>query len=129
MFSKQDDIIVADSGCNFAIQVGMELSRSRISWFKHNDLGDLEEQLKKITAKDKKGVTPKNRRFIIVEGVYENYGDLAPLDKINELAKKYCFRIIMEDSFGIGVLGKTGRGTHEHFNIPVCERFLLFGIM
>lgn len=41
------------------------------------------------------------------------------MDKIIELKNKYRFRVIMDDSFGIGVLGKTGRGTCEHFGIPV----------
>lgn len=45
--------------------------------------------------------------------------DIAPLPKIMELKEKYCFRIIMDDSYGIGVLGKSGRGTCEHYGIPV----------
>ena len=51
--------------------------------------------------------------------------DIAPLPKIMELKEKYCFRIIMDDSYGIGVLGKTGRGTCEHFGIPVCPIAIL----
>lgn len=45
--------------------------------------------------------------------------DLVPLPKIMELKEKYCFRIILDDSYGIGVLGKTGRGTCEHYGIKV----------
>lgn len=57
--------------------------------------------------------------FLIWIGLYLNYGDVAPLDKIMKLKEKYCYRLIMDDTYGIGVLGKTGRGTTEHYNVPV----------
>jgi len=122
VFAKRTDTILSDEACNFAVQVGVELSRSKTVYFKHNDVADLEAKMQQIVSRDKKGVTPKHRRFLIVQGVYENYGDVAPLDKIVELAKKYRFRVVIEDTFGVGVLGKTGRGTHEHFNIPVRNK-------
>ncbi|KAL9645000.1 hypothetical protein ABK040_004493 [Willaertia magna] len=115
-FCKRGDVLVVDEGCNYAIKTGAHLSRSTIYYFKHNDMNDLERVLKKVTSDDK-GREPNNRRFIIVEGVYENSADIAPLKEILELKNKYCFRIMVEDSFGMGVLGKTGRGTIEHFNL------------
>ena len=57
-------------------------------------------------------------------GLYCNHGDFAPLPKIIELKKKYKFRLIMDDSYGIGNVGKTGRGTCEYFNVDV--KFLIF---
>ncbi|KAF0984304.1 hypothetical protein FDP41_007481 [Naegleria fowleri] len=120
-FSKRGDIIVCDDACNYAIKTGCHLSRSEVIYFKHNDMEDLENVLKKICANDK-GATPNNRRFIVVEGVYENCGDIAPLKEIIELKKKYVgFRIALDDSFGVGVLGKTGRGTIEHFGLDIND--------
>jgi len=121
-FSKRGDIIVCDDACNYAIKTGCHLSRSDVRYFKHNDMKDLEEVLKKVCANDVPGTTPKTRRFIVVEGVYENNADIAPLKEIIELKKKYVgFRMILDDSFGVGVLGKTGRGTIEHFGLDIND--------
>lgn len=78
----------------------------------------LEQILRDISKKDN-GKPVTNRRFIVFQGVYENQGDIAPLDKIVELKHKYCYRLIMDDSFGFGVLGKSGRGTLEHFGVSI----------
>jgi serine palmitoyltransferase len=83
-------------------------------------MADLERVLQKVKAADQKNPKKKlNRRFIVIEGLYANYGDIAPLPKIMELKNKYYFRLIMDDSFGIGAIGKTGRGTCEHFGVAV----------
>jgi 7-keto-8-aminopelargonate synthetase-like enzyme len=52
-------------------------------------------------------------------GLYVNYGDIVPLPKIMELKEKYKYRIMLDDSYGIGVLGKKGRGVCEHYGIDV----------
>lgn len=116
----------SDSGVSFSTATGIDLSRSPVQYFKHNDMADLERILQAVKEKDRKH-PPKqlNRRFIVVEGVYVNHGDIVPLNKVLELAAKYCFRIIMDDSFGFGALGKTGRGTCEHFGVPVTSIDLL----
>ena len=59
------------------------------------------------------------RRFLVVEGVYANYGDLAALRKIVELKDKYHYRLILDESFALGALGKTGRGSLEHHDMSV----------
>jgi serine palmitoyltransferase len=83
-------------------------------------MSHLEQILREQAKKDgKREVT--NRRFIVFQGVYESLGDVAPLKKIVELKHKYCYRLLMDDSFGIGVLGKTGRGTVEHFDVPISD--------
>ena len=61
------------------------------------------------------------RKFITVEGLYSNYGDICPLPKILELKNKYKVRIFLEESFSLGVFGKTGRGLTEHFGVPVSR--------
>ncbi|KAF8934871.1 serine palmitoyltransferase component [Dissophora ornata] len=129
-FSKRGDIIVADDGCNFAILKGTQISRSVIKWYKHNDMSDLERVLESIrveTLAHKK--RPLTRRFIVTEGLFQNYGDIAPLDKIIELKNKYKYRVILDESSSFGVLGKTGRGLTEVFNIPAKEVDMIVGSM
>jgi serine palmitoyltransferase len=120
-FAKKGDIIVVDSGISFASKVGINLSRATIKWFKHNDMQDLErvlEQMKEEHLRSKKKLT---RRFLVIEGVYQNTGNIVPLDKVMQLKDKYCFRIFLDDSNGIGVLGKTGRGTCEYHGVPAKD--------
>ena len=60
---------------------------------------------------------PLNRRFIVVEGICKASGDITPLDKVTILKGKYKFRLVVDESYSFGVLGKTGRGACEHFNL------------
>eukprot|EP00698_Gefionella_okellyi_P018675 TRINITY_DN5631_c0_g1_i1.p1 TRINITY_DN5631_c0_g1~~TRINITY_DN5631_c0_g1_i1.p1 ORF type:complete len:481 (-),score=146.82 TRINITY_DN5631_c0_g1_i1:36-1478(-) len=113
-FLKRGDVILCDEAVNFSIQCGLNLSRSDIKFFKHNDTNDLERLLQEVVARDKRSKKePMNRRFICVEGIYANYGDIAPLKKIVELKEKYKFRMLMDESYSLGVLGQTGRGLTE----------------
>ncbi|CAG2193535.1 SPT [Mytilus edulis] len=122
-YSKRGDVIFVDEGVCFSIQKGLVASRSRIKWFKHNDMEDLERLLLIQQDEDKKN--PKKakvtRRFVVVEGLYFNHGDICPLPKIVELKWKYKLRLFMEESFSLGVLGANGRGVTEHYNISVDE--------
>ena len=61
----------------------------------------------------------KTRKVIVVEGLYLNYGDVAPLPKLIELKKKYCTPVIIDESYSFGVLGGSGRGALEHFGLSV----------
>lgn len=120
-YSKRGDIIYADEAVCFAIQKGLQASRSRIVYFKHNNMDDLEAKLKEQEIVDKK--EPKRasvtRKFIVVEGIYANTGTLCPLPKLVELKYRYKVRLFIEESFSFGVLGEHGRGVTEHFNIPI----------
>lgn len=79
-FSKRGDIIVADKGVSFAIRKGIQISRSMVRWYEHNDMEDLERVLAKVTKEQAR--KPLTRRFIITEGLFESYGDMANLPKI-----------------------------------------------
>jgi serine palmitoyltransferase len=79
-FSKRGDIIVADTACNFSLRKGIQISRSTIKWYKHNDMEDLERVLKQVTKEQQK--KPLTRRFIITEGMFENIGDVSDLPKL-----------------------------------------------
>lgn len=117
-FAKRGDVLVVDNGVSFQVQKGVQISRSHVLYFNHNDLTDLEEKL---------SVKSKNRKFVVVEGLYSKFGDLCPLPEIIELCRKFKFRLIMDDSNGIGVLGATGRGTCEHFQVDPKKVDILIG--
>lgn len=56
-----------------------------------------------------------------MEGLYQSTGRVAPLRKIVELRDKYFFRLLLDDSMALGVLGATGRGSPEHWGVPVSK--------
>jgi serine palmitoyltransferase len=128
-YSKRGDVIFADEGVHFAIQKGIQASRSKVVYFKHNDLDDLERVLKLQQVEDKKN--PKKakvtRRFLVIEGVYMNSGDICPLPQLVELKHKYKVRIFMDESVSFGTFGKTGKGVTEHFGVPIEEVDLIAG--
>jgi serine palmitoyltransferase len=79
-FSKRGDIIVADKAVNYSIRKGIQLSRSTVFWYEHNDMEDLERVLQKIIKIYSR--KPLTRRFIVAEGLSENIGDMCDLTKI-----------------------------------------------
>ncbi|KAF9377173.1 serine palmitoyltransferase component [Podila verticillata] len=129
-FSKRGDIIVADNGCNFAVLKGIQISRSTVKWFKHNDMADLERVLESINKESRANKKrPLTRRFIVTEGLFQNYGDMAPLNKIMELKHKYKYRVILDESNSFGLLGKTGRGVTELYSISPRDVDMIVGSM
>ncbi|KAJ3684969.1 hypothetical protein LUZ61_014133 [Rhynchospora tenuis] len=115
-FCKKGDIIVADEGVHWAVQNGLYLSRSTVVYFKHNDMKSLEATLEKVTGRSKN--PEKVRRYIVAEAIYQNSGQIAPLDEIVRLKEKYRFRIILDESHSFGVLGNSGRGLAEYCGVP-----------
>eukprot|EP00128_Syssomonas_multiformis_P007808 Colp12_sorted_trinity150504_noHs@12096 len=122
-YAKRGDVIFVDKGANFAIQRGLVASRSKIHWFNHNDMDDLQRLLEVQRKEDLKN--PKKaavtRRFVVVEGIYTNYGDIVPLPRLVELRNKYKVRIFLEESNSFGVLGASGRGVTEHFGVDIAD--------
>lgn len=109
-FSKRGDLIICDRGVTHHIQTGIKLARSDVKYFNHNDMADLERILIETMPKHPSKLV---RKFVVVEGLYYNYGDLCPLKDIMELKEKYKFRLILDESHSIGTLGATGRGVTE----------------
>lgn len=79
-FSKRGDIIVADKAVSYATRKGIQISRSTVRWYEHNDYKDLERVLQKVT-REQQG-KPLTRRFIMTEGLFEHTGDVAHLPAI-----------------------------------------------
>ena len=81
-FCKRGDIIVADRGVNFAIQKGLQISRSTIRWFDHNDMKSLEQVLESTDKERRKKKGPLTRRFIVTEGIFDHDGAMSDLPKL-----------------------------------------------
>lgn len=79
-FSKRGDIIVADKAVNFAVRKGIQISRSSVWWYEHNDLEDLRRVLERIVKENAR--KPLTRRFIVTEGLSENVGDAVNLPRL-----------------------------------------------
>ena len=79
-FCKRGDVIVADRAVNFSIRKGLDISRSNIKWYNHNDMDDLELVMQKVVKDQaKKKLT---RRFIVTEGLFETTGDSIDLPRL-----------------------------------------------
>lgn len=117
-FTKRGDVIVADDQVSLPVQNALQLSRSTVYYFNHNDMNSLECLLNELTEQEKLEKLPAiPRKFIVTEGIFHNSGDLAPLPELTKLKNKYKFRLFVDETFSIGVLGATGRGLSEHFNM------------
>jgi 8-amino-7-oxononanoate synthase len=105
----KNDTVIADRMVHASIIDACRLSFATVYKYKHNDMNDLEKVLSSL--KNDGG------KLIVVDGVFSMEGDVANLPEIVRLAKKYGARIMVDDAHGIGVLGKNGRGTAEHFGL------------
>jgi 8-amino-7-oxononanoate synthase len=105
----RNDTVIIDRLVHASILEGVRLSFGKVRRFKHNDVESLRKNLE--VSVDSGGI------LVIVDGVYSMEGDLAPLPEVVDVAKQFGARIMVDDAHGIGVLGKTGRGTLEHFDV------------
>lgn len=105
----RNDIIFSDKENHASIYDGIKLSYADVVRYNHNDMIDLENKLK--------DANPKKGKLIVTDGVFSMGGDLCNLPELVKLSKKYNARLMVDDAHGIGVMGKTGRGTGEHFNL------------
>ena len=81
-FAKRGDVVVADKSVNFAIQKGLQIARCTVKWYEHNDMADLERQLKIVEKEARRKGGPLKRRFIVTEGIFENNGAMLDLAKV-----------------------------------------------
>jgi len=124
-FCKRGDIIVADRAVNYSIRKGFQASRSQIKYFEHNNMEDLERVLQKVIKDQSR--KPLTRRFIVTEGLSENVGDCVDLRKLIELKQRYKFRLILDETWSFGVLGRHGRGLTEAQNVDPTQVDMLIG--
>lgn len=106
----RNDYILCDRENHASIYDACRLSFARMLRYRHSDMQDLEEKLKTID-RSVSGI------LIVTDGVFSMGGDIAKLPEIVALARKYGARVMVDDAHGLGVLGKHGRGTAEHFGL------------
>jgi glycine C-acetyltransferase len=106
----KEDCIFSDRLNHASIIDGCRLSGAKIIAYEHNDPASLEEQIKA-------NLSQFRRALIVTDGVFSMDGDIAPLDKIYEVAQKYDILLMVDDAHGEGVLGKGGRGIVDHFGL------------
>lgn len=113
----------SDECVNFAIQKGLDASRSRIVFYKHNDMVDLERCLKEQEVLDRKNPkkAARTRRFLIAEAIYMNTGEMCPLVELVALRQKYKLRLFLDESISFGAIGARGRGLTELLNVDVSS--------
>ncbi|MCK4533391.1 aminotransferase class I/II-fold pyridoxal phosphate-dependent enzyme [bacterium] len=104
----KNDVVITDKYDHASIIDGCRLSFGQMKRFKHNDMRDLERIL--IPLKD---IT----KLIVVDGIFSMEGDIVNLPEIVRLGKKYNAQIMVDDAHSLGVLGKQGRGTCDHFGL------------
>lgn len=107
----KEDLIFSDELNHASIIDACRLSKATIVRFAHSDMKDLEKKIKANPLnKNQKGI-------IVTDGVFSMDGDIAKLDQIVKLAKKYKLMTMVDDAHGEGVLGSHGRGIVDHFNL------------
>ncbi|MDR1847289.1 MAG: glycine C-acetyltransferase [Bacteroidales bacterium] len=105
----EEDAIISDALNHASIIDGVRLCKAKRFRYANADMADLEKQL--IAAKDCRF------RLICTDGVFSMDGNVAPVDKIYALAQKYDAMVMVDESHSAGVVGKTGRGTTELYNL------------
>jgi glycine C-acetyltransferase len=104
-----EDIMISDRLVHASIIDGMRLCSAEHDTFKHSDMEHLEQKLQLHQN--------KRIKLVITDGVFSMDGDLAKLDKMAALCDKYDALLFVDESHASGFIGKTGRGTHEHFGV------------
>ncbi|MBQ9237387.1 MAG: aminotransferase class I/II-fold pyridoxal phosphate-dependent enzyme [Alloprevotella sp.] len=105
----KNDYIICDDRDHASIVDGRRLSFATCLKYKHNDMEDLERQLKKCE--------PDTVKLIVVDGVFSMEGDLCNLPEIIRLKKQYGATVMVDEAHGLGVFGRDGRGVCDHFGL------------
>ncbi len=103
------DVVINDSLNHASILDGATISGAKIRTFMHNDMEDLDEVLY--------GCADHDAKLVVVDSVFSMDGDIINLPEMNKVAKKHGATVMIDEAHAMGVLGKTGRGTPEHFGM------------
>jgi glycine C-acetyltransferase len=105
----EEDAIISDALNHASIIDGVRLCKAQRYRYENADMADLEKQLQAAQS--------QRFRLIVTDGVFSMDGNVAPLDRITELAEKYHAMVMVDESHSAGVVGNTGRGVTELYNI------------
>ena len=106
----REDVIFSDRLNHASIIDGCRLSRAKIIVYEHCDAADAERVIKENLPNYRRGL-------LVTDGVFSMDGDVAPLDKLYEVAERYGVMTMVDDAHGEGVLGRGGRGIVDHFGL------------
>ena len=121
------DIVFSDKLNHASIIDGCVLSRAELKRYQHKDVEGLEFLLKDGRSEERGARSP--RRLIVTDSIFSMDGDIAPLPEIVTLAKKYCAMVMIDDAHATGVLGKSGKGSLEHFDLKCKEDIIQIGTL
>ncbi len=116
----RNDAVFADRLNHASLIDAVQLSRADSQRYPHADLATLERLLATSTAR---------RKLILTDAVFSMDGDLAPLPGLLSLAERFDAWLVVDDAHGFGVLGRQGRGSLAHFNLPAAERLVYMGTL
>lgn len=117
-----NDLVVHDELIHNSVLAGIKLSGATRRFFRHNDPTDLDRVLSTIAGKFE-------RVLVVVEGIYSMDGDIACLPDLVRLRARHGFWLMVDEAHSFGVLGKSGRGTFEHFEIDPLEVDIWMGTL
>ncbi len=104
------DYVISDKWNHASIVDGCQLARGEFVRFRHNDMADLERRLESVPAKAGK--------LVVADAVFSMDGDIFNLPDAVELCRKYDARLMIDEAHSLGVLGATGHGIEEYFDMP-----------
>ncbi|HEU5079007.1 MAG TPA: pyridoxal phosphate-dependent aminotransferase family protein [Opitutaceae bacterium] len=108
-FAQKGDVVLADKNVHSCLWDGIRLSMATFERFSHNSPEDLREVAGTVA--------PNAPKMLVVEGVYSMEGHVAKLPELLEVADEYGCFTVLDDAHGVGVLGRQGRGTVDHFGL------------
>ncbi len=123
----KEDVIFSDELNHASIIDGCRLSRARIVRYRHNDIDDLRRVVRETEG--------YRRALLVTDGVFSMDGDIAPLDRLADVAEEHNLMLMVDDAHGEGVLGRGGRGIVDHFglhgrvDVEVGTMSKAFGVM
>jgi len=130
------DIVFSDKLNHASIIDGCVLSRAELKRYQHKDVEGLEKLLKVVSGQwsvvgsnVSRLTSHVSRKLIVTDSIFSMDGDIAPLPEIVTLAKKYCAMVMIDDAHATGVLGKSGKGSLEHFDLKCKEDIIQIGTL
>ncbi|HEX6810784.1 MAG TPA: aminotransferase class I/II-fold pyridoxal phosphate-dependent enzyme [Planctomycetota bacterium] len=103
------DVVIGDERNHASIHDGCTFSGAEFATFRHNDVDELEQLLRRHAGR---------RILVVVDAVYSMDGDIAPLPRIVDLCRDHGALLMVDEAHSLGVLGATGRGIQQHFGLP-----------
>jgi 8-amino-7-oxononanoate synthase len=104
------DYVISDKLNHASIVDGCLMSGAKFVRFRHNDMESLEQRLQQIPS--------ESAKMVIADSVFSMDGDIVDFPKMVEICRKYSAWLMIDEAHSVGVLGKSGRGIEEHFNLP-----------